>query len=242
MKALLQAELLKLRTTRTFAAMAGSAFVLSLLAVGLTAALSKNMDESDVRDMFYGDFTGLFIVLLGVMGMAGEWRHRTITSTILAAPDRTRLLGAKLIAYVVAGVVISLVITIVIVAVGTAIVSARDIPTVGIGDLADILWRNLVVAGFLGAFGVCIGGLVRNQVVAIVGVLVLIFVVEQVLIGLVPSVGQYAPTVGAPNALQGNTLDAEKTLATGVALLVMAAWIAALAAAAAALLRRRDLV
>ena len=82
MNALLRAELLKLRTTRTFVALAGSALVLSLIVAVLTAALAKHMDKSDVRDMFYGDFTGLFIVLLGVMGMAGEWRHRTITSGV----------------------------------------------------------------------------------------------------------------------------------------------------------------
>ena len=55
-------------------------------------------------------------------------------------------------------------------------------------------------------------------------------------------VGQYAPTVGAPNGLQGNPLGADDALSPGMALLVMGAWVAALAAAAAALLRRRDLV
>ena len=48
-----------------------------------------------MRELFTADFTGLFILLLGVMGMAGEWRHRTITSTVLAAPDRLHLLAAK---------------------------------------------------------------------------------------------------------------------------------------------------
>ncbi|MBA3305792.1 MAG: hypothetical protein H0U25_07695, partial [Thermoleophilaceae bacterium] len=41
------------------------------------------------------------------------------------------------------------------------ILSARDETTAGAGDLADVLWRNLVVAAFLGAFGVCVGALVR---------------------------------------------------------------------------------
>ena len=112
------------------------------------------------------------------MGMAGEWRHRTITSTVLAAPRRLRLLSAKTISYAVAGVAISLIVTVSIMAVGTLILSARDLPTVGLGDLADVLWRNLVVAAYLGALGVCIGGLVRNQIVAIVGLLLLAFAIE----------------------------------------------------------------
>jgi hypothetical protein len=129
-----------------------------------------------------------------------------------------------------------------IMAAGTAILSSRDLPTLDVGELADVLWRNLVVAGFLGAFGVCIGALVRNQVLAIVGVLILMFAVEQVLLGLVSSIGQYGPTIGAPNGLQGNAFEADDALAPGVALLVLAGWIAALGAAAAASLRRRDLV
>ena len=88
MTALLRAELVKLRTTRTFVALVGTALALSLLVVGLTTALSDNLTEEDVRDLFTADFSSLFISLLGVMGMAGEWRHKTITSTVLAAPDR----------------------------------------------------------------------------------------------------------------------------------------------------------
>ena len=56
-----------------------------------------------MRELFTADFSGLFILLLGVIGMAGEWRHRTITSTVLAAPDRLRLLAAKILSYAVAG-------------------------------------------------------------------------------------------------------------------------------------------
>ena len=46
--------------------------------------------------------SGLFILLLGVIGMTGEWRHRTIASTVLAAPGRALLLAAKVISYAVA--------------------------------------------------------------------------------------------------------------------------------------------
>ena len=171
MKALLRAELIKLRTTRTFVVLTAAALAISLLVVVLTTTLQDEWTEDDARDLFATDFTGLFILLLGVMGMAGEWRHRTITSTVLAAPRRLRLLSAKTISYAVAGIAISLIVTVTIMAIGILILSARDLPTVGLGDLADVLWRNLVVAAYLGAFGVCIGGLIRNQIVAIVGLL-----------------------------------------------------------------------
>ena len=108
---LLRAELLKLRTTRTFAALVGSALALSLLAVTLSAALTDEFTEDEVRELFTAHFTGLFIMFLGVMGMAGEWRHRTITSTVLAAPDRVRLVAAKTLSYAIAGVVLSLIVT-----------------------------------------------------------------------------------------------------------------------------------
>jgi ABC-2 type transport system permease protein len=239
--ALLKAELLKLRTTRTFVALMASALGLSLLVVVLSALLQDEWSEADVRELFTADFSGLFILLLGVIGMTGEWRHRTITGTILAAPDRLRLLAAKLVAYAGAGIVVSLVVTVTIMAVGTLILDARDQATLDIGDLADVLWRNLVVAGLFGAFGVCIGTLVRNQIVAVIGVLIVAFVAEPTLLSLVPEVGRFGPTGGAPNAIIGiNPFNDEELLSPGIAILVMLGWIGVGFGLGGALLRRRD--
>lgn len=244
MSALLRAELLKLRTTRTFIALTAAALGLSLLLITLIALLQDDWVEQDVRELFTGDFTGLFILLLGVTGMAGEWRHRTITSTVLAAPNRLRLLAAKTIAYAVAGAVISLLVTLAIMAVGTTILSVRDLPTLGIADLADGLWRNLVVSAFLGAFGVCIGGLVRNQIAAIVGLLLLTFAIEPTLLAVAPHIGQFGPTSGAPNGVLQLEAFGDDTdiLSPAVALLVLLGWLGLVFAGAATLLQRRDLV
>ena len=244
MSALLRAELLKLRTTRTFFALMGVALALSLLVVVLTTTLSSDFTEEDVRSVLTSDFTGLFILLLGIVGMAGEWRHRTITGAILAAPDRVRFTASKLLAYAVAGIVLSVVVTVTIMLVATLILSSRDETTLGIADLADVLWRNVVVAGLSGALGVCIGGLVRNQVVAIVGILVVAFVLEPALLGLVPEVGKFGPTAGAPAGITGvNFVDEDQDLLSPlVAVVVLLAWVGAGFAATAALLRRRDLV
>lgn len=245
MKALLRAELIKLRTTRTFVVLTAATLAISLLVVVLTTTIQDEWTEDDARDLFTSDFTGLFILLLGVMGMAGEWRHRTITSTVLAAPRRLRLLSAKTISYAVAGIAISLIVTVTIMAIGTLILSARDLPTAGLGDLADVLWRNLVVAAYLGAFGVCIGGLIRNQIVAIVGLLLLMFAIEPAVLGLAPEVGKFGPTLGAPNGfigLEDVFGEGDEQLTPAVALLVMIGWVGLAFAAAAARLERRDLV
>jgi ABC-type transport system involved in multi-copper enzyme maturation permease subunit len=236
--------LLKLRTTRTFVALVGAALALSLLVVVLTALLSKRLTEEETRQLFTADFTGLFILLLGIVGMAGEWRHRTITSTILAAPNRLRLLAAKTLSYALAGALLSLIVTVSIMLVGTLILSARGQPTIGVTELADVLWRNLLVAALLGALGVAIGALVRNQIVAVVGVLVFSFVLEPAIIALASDVGQFGPLVGAPNGVldvQAFGEDA-KQLAPGIAAIVLLGWVALCFAAAATFLRQRDLV
>jgi ABC-2 type transport system permease protein len=240
---LLRAELLKLRTTRTFAALVGTALALSLRVVVLSAALSDNLTAKDVRDLFTADFSPLFILLLGVMGMAGEWRHKTITSTVLVAPDRLRLLGAKVLSYAVAGAVLSLIVTVVIMLVGTLILSGRGEATIGAADLADVLWRNLVIAAFLGAFGVCVGGLLRNQVVAIVGLLALGFALEPTVLAVADEVGRFGPVVGAPSAVQEvETVEDARLLGPIAALAVLFAWVGAAFAATAVVLQRRDMV
>jgi ABC-2 type transport system permease protein len=243
MSAFLRAELLKLRTTRTFLALAGSAAAIGLLISGLSAALSDNLSEEDVRSFVIVDTSGLFILLLGVIGMSGEWRHRTITSTVLAAPDRLRLLAAKLLAYAAAGIALSLLVSVLCMVVATAILSGRGEETLELGELADLIWRNLVLAALFGALGVGIGGLVRNQAVAVVLVLLMAFAIEPAIIGLAPAVGRFGPFVAAPTAfIEGDSgIEDADLLAPGLAVIVLVGWIAALAGATAAVLQGRDL-
>jgi ABC-2 type transport system permease protein len=242
MTALLDAELLKLRTTRTFAALAGAAFGLSLLLVTLTASLRSGFAEDDIRALFGGDFTSPLILLLGAIGITGEWRHRTIAGSLLAAPDRVRLLAAKTLSYAAAGVVLSLVVTATIMLVGTLILSGRGEPTLVVLELADVLWRNLAVAALLGALGVGAGGLVRNQVLAVAGLLIVAFAFEPAISMLLPEVARFGPLLGAPNGILGVDAPTGELLAPGPAVAVSMAWAGAMFAAAAASLRARDLV
>lgn len=246
MKALLAAELIKLRTTRTFFALAGVAIATSLLITILVASLTEPTEDSVLVDVFTADTSSLFILVLAVVGITGEWRHRTITSSLLAATDRVRFLAAKALAFAAAGALLSLAIAVAIAVAGFAILSARGLPTPDPGELLAQVARNAGVAALLGGLGVGIGSLVRNQPVAIVGVLLMSFAIEPILFALVPSVGRYGPFVALPSAVQDLTSEGVgegegEFLSPGPALAGMLAWIGVLFAAGAALLRRRDL-
>lgn len=245
MTRLLHSELLKLRTTRTFYALAGVAVGLSMLITILIAWRTDPTPDTVLTDVFTNDFSGLFIIILAIVGITGEWRHRTITSSLLAAPDRLRFLFAKLIAFAAAGVLLSLAISFVTAVVGYAILEARDMPTPGVGDVVEQALRNGAVAALLGAFGLALGSLIRNQPIAIVGVLLLLFVIEPTVTLLSPDVGRFGPTSSLPTAIQD--LDPDDVglgdvnlLSAGAAVLGMLAWIGALFAAGAALLMSRD--
>ena len=175
MTALLRAELLKLRTTRTFAAVVASAAALSLTLVVLGAALGK---ETKAHALFTNSAITYIIVILGAIAMTGEWRHRTITGSVLAAPNRVRLLAAKAISYSVAGIALAIIVTVPTIIVGELVLSGRGLATLGAGGIADVLWRNLAVAALLGPLGVCVGALIRNQIVTVVGLIIIAAAIE----------------------------------------------------------------
>ena len=93
-------ELLKLRTTRTFWALAGSAVGLVLLIVVLTLAIDDQLNtKTEVTDLLStAGFSGLLTLVLGVVVGAGEYRHGTIASTLLVTPNRLRAVAAQVIA------------------------------------------------------------------------------------------------------------------------------------------------
>jgi ABC-2 type transport system permease protein len=211
----------------------------------LVAVLTEPTEDSVLVDVFASDLSAFFIFMLAVIGIGGEWRHRTITSSLLAAPDRLRFLAAKALAFAAAGAVLSVMVSVAITIVGTAVVSARGLPMPEAGELAELLGRNAIVATLVAALGVGLGALVRNQVVAVVGVLVLGFVVEPMVVSLVPEVGRFGPFSALPTSLSG--IPAEDAglgevdlLAPGLAALTMMAWIGTAFAAGYALLRSRD--
>jgi hypothetical protein len=225
--------------------MTGVAAGTSLLIAVLVAILSEPTRDSVIVDVYASDTSSFFVLLLGAIGISGEWRHRTITSSLLAAPDRLRFLGAKTVAYAAAGTAMSLAIAASVAVSATAVLAVRGLPLPAPDDLLAQVGRNALVAALLGALGVAVGGLVRNQIAAVVGLLGLGFIAEPLVLAYNPDVARFAPLGALASAVAGlpdETIGAEiELLATAPAAAAMLAWIAVAFALAAVLLVRRDL-
>jgi ABC-2 type transport system permease protein len=242
MSAQINAELLKLRSTRTTAGLVLGMIVLIIL-FGLLAGLlthAHNLQTAeDQRGVFgVGSVAGIFSALTGVLLVTSEYRFGTIRPTFLFTPRRSRVIGAKLVASLLAGLVFGVVGEGLGFGIGYACFQVRGIPLVlhG-GQLTLLLLGTIAGVAFFGAIGVGVAAIVRNQIGSIVGLLAWGFVVENLVFAFVPSVGRFTPGE-ASNALAGLTTNHLLSPAAGGA--VMVAWIVALSAAGIALAARRD--
>ena len=95
----LSAELFKLRTTRTsWAVILGALGLVVLISVIAAATGSFSSTDDAGEDLLQiSGLVQLFALVIGILAVATEFRHGTITPSLLAVPDRTRLVLAKLI-------------------------------------------------------------------------------------------------------------------------------------------------
>jgi ABC-type transport system involved in multi-copper enzyme maturation permease subunit len=120
----------------------------------------------------------VLFLILGIIGMTQEYRHRTATPTFLTSPHRGRVVAAKLVAYALAAVPFALAVIAANVLVVFVYAGARGgSPSLGPDNLEILGRAGLILVGFA-VIGVGVGALLRDQVGAIVGALVYVFVVE----------------------------------------------------------------
>jgi ABC-2 type transport system permease protein len=239
---LVAAELLKLRTTRTFWALAGSAAALVLLIIVLTLILDDSPDsEDDVESILStGGLAGLLTLVLGVVAAAGEYRHGTIASTLLVTPQRLRAVSAAVMACLLGGLVIGVVTSGLIAAVTLPWLSAKDVSLLPSGEILELFLGATLFAALGGGLGAALGALLRNQVAAVVTVLVLIFVLDPTLSALVEDVAPFTLS-GLSASMVGGENTSTDLLPRGVAALIWALYTALLATLAAILTARRDI-
>jgi hypothetical protein len=246
MTRLFGAELLKLRTIRTMWGFAAAAVGLSgLIAAGHIGSPPK---EGRLAPDFQFDLVlraafpvVVLALLLGILLFTNEFRHGTISRTLLVTPRRTVLVALKLMVGAAAGLglaVLAFVTTAIVAVIWLGIIDVPLRP----GDAVDGFWRAAVAAMLIGALGAAVGGAVHSQVGALVGTLVWLFIAEPlvwVLLGLahVGGVADYLPAVTVLSITDTNGENLTYAGTVGMAVV----WTAVAAAVAVWRTRRRDI-
>ena len=229
MTAVVRSELLKIRTTRGW--WAYLVVLVALVGIGAAAEVgSRSLDERSGLDFQYAlvDLIGissLLAIILGITIVTTEFRHGTITPTLLATPGRERVLAGKAIAGVLVAILF---------AGQLELADGEVVKRAATNVLGVVLWLLM---------GLAIGSVVHSQVAALVGTLVWLFLVETLLVGLfslldIDAVQEYLPF----HALDGaDGTGGDNLLSYGPALAVTLGWIAVLGAAGAVRTSRRDI-
>lgn len=124
----------------------------------------------------------VFPLVIGSLAVTGEFRHKTITASLLADPRRSVLLVAKLVAAVVIGLVYGLIGTAATIGAAAPILARKgDGHFLTDPSVLRVVGLSVVVLAVWAVMGVAFGGLVTNQVAAVVIILAMTQFVEPIL-------------------------------------------------------------
>jgi ABC-2 type transport system permease protein len=234
---LMRGELIKTVTTRTVVGFAAIGIALAIANIMITTLSEDLVTVADKQEAIAG--LPIMLVLFGLVGAAGEYRHRTAAPAALAAGrGRGGLVLARAGAYALTGIGVGALTVVFSLALGLPLLGSEPGPGLGAGDVAIVAGGSVIAGALCAITGVAAGVLVRNQVVGVVGTLILAFVVTPLLYNVDPAVVEFTP-FGAALVLAGDP-NAE-TLSVGGAVLVLAAWTVPLVLGAIAAERGRDL-
>jgi ABC-2 type transport system permease protein len=238
MTRLLGAEFRKLRTVWSTYVIFGIVVVIDLafcfgLALasggrdrgGIAGRVAHGSSQWFVNVFSILDNSRLLALVLGVLIMTGEYRHKTITPTLLAEPRRARVVGAKLGIGFGGGLALGVLTMLTGLLIGFALVALKIHSCVElsggqlnvfqgmsqttclaqhgvyfVANSHDMLhdWWHIAPGVVLGTglfaiYGVGLGALLKNQVVAIVVGLGFTLVVENIVAAIWPTIGEYLP-------------------------------------------------
>ena len=202
---LMKSEWRKLVYVRAHWGLLIAAILLSGLSTAVTPMILDSMGSSsglmlsmqEAVDSVYANAIGgyIFAIILGIMLMSGEFRHGTAVATFLTAPKRGTVLANKLAIAAVGGVLLMAISTGAGIAGGLIGMSFYpDAASPSSNIFLNTMAAAVVSGAVLGIVGVAIGTLVRNQMLAIVGALVYLFVIDPILLLVWPDAGKFLPS------------------------------------------------
>jgi len=202
---LIKSEWLKLIYVRAHWGLIFGATLISVIPVVITPNIISNdselfgfgLDQTSAVDSVYANAISgyIFVIILGIMLMAGEFRHGTAVATFLTAPKRASVLAAKIVISALGGIFVMLVSTVIALIAGY--ITLLSFPNAA--EPSQDIFSNAVVAAIvsgiiLGIIGVAVGALIRNQMLAIVGALLYLFIIDPLLLAFLPEAGKYLPS------------------------------------------------
>ena len=243
MTALLQSETLKLRTLRSTWILLP---LLTLLAgiIGIAQITTREPGTPDPTLAQIGlapaQPAWLVIIVVAVLASAGEFQHHTTRTTLLATPQRVRVLTAKTITAAGTGAVV--VVAAAVTAMLTASVTALATGTAtSVGSMHEwaAVGGSVAVGAVWAVLATGLGVLTRSTAAAITAVLLWRFVGE-VLVPMLtrnPELSRWTPS-GAANALVG--LGGMDVLPIVTAAVLLLGYTAVICGTAGALFMRSD--
>jgi ABC-2 type transport system permease protein len=243
--ALLMGELLKLRTTRMVYGLLGALLlIVGIATVAVVADTSAvELEREDVQgDIFGTAATGvIFLLLLGVMLMSGEFRHGTITQTLLITPNRWKVLAAKLVAGGLLGLAFGALAELFALVLGVPLLQLKGVD-VAFGETAgSFVLGTLLATTLCGMLGVALGSVIRNQVAAIIVVFAALLIVESILTALTESRWPEIPMYFPGHAISAVVEDAaEDTLSREGGIAVLLGYVLVLAGIGGRFVFQRD--
>lgn len=207
MIAVIRSEWLKLRTTAVPWVLTGIALLVNgllILVIFLRHDIVTGGDQvphttQQLNNLVGSGFQGyLFALLLGVLCITTEFRHKTATTAFLVTPVRAVFVGGKMVLAAIAGAVLAVIMLVATLIGGGLTLAARGgsfsamahrIPSVAPG--------MILVFALFAILGVGIGSLLTNQVAAIIAVLGWFIILEGILVSLVGGAERWVPTGAA---------------------------------------------
>jgi ABC-2 type transport system permease protein len=235
---LLRGELFKTLTTRTLLAFLFGGVAFSLLNAVIIAAASGTLHRVNEKEEALSCLPILLLVW-GLVGAAGEYRHRTAApAALVARHGRGTVLFARFSAYAVTGLVLGALMSAASVALALPLLSSQPGPDLTVAQIGACVAGNLVASVLSAILGAAVGALVRNQIVGVVVLLVVNFAVIPLLSGWQEGLANLTP-FGAASVLSRMTHDT--TISVAGSAVVLAGWTVLLAAMALAGESKRDL-
>ncbi len=199
----IRAELIKMRSMPGVWVTFGLAFPLTvLICIAVLAAAGGFPGHTfyfvqtlrQRRELLGAGYFGLEVLapIMGVLCVTGEYRHKTITTTLVLTPVRVRVLGAKVVVTALWCILIALLSLVAVAAVGlpwdVALGGATSQVTDQVGAVVPGLFASAIL---LGLFGLGFGTLVKNQVAAILLTIGGTLILESILIALARAIFHY---------------------------------------------------